>query len=96
MLIGLIGMIIEDLLLQISRSLLAHHMEQKSLLLTGNNKLVEGYGFLIYPMDHQKKISVKKYDEILVKFCEKWHSLEVPQMVLSGIHITTCKIKIIL
>jgi para-nitrobenzyl esterase len=41
-------------------------------LLTGNNKLVGDYGFLIYPRGLFKTLSIKKYDEILDKFCKIW------------------------
>jgi para-nitrobenzyl esterase len=40
-------------------------------LITGNNNIVEGYGFLIYPAGPSKRFIIKKYDAILVKFCKK-------------------------
>ena len=57
----MIGMIIEDLLLQTLKNLLEQHMQLKYLFLAGNNDLVGGYPLsdLIYPPSFSKDLHQK-------------------------------------
>ena len=87
----LIGTITEDLLSQILKNLLGAAHATEIPLLTGNNKLVGDYGFLIYPIGGLLKDLHLKYDVDFGLILQKMVNLDCQLMVLDGINIMAKK-----